>query len=117
MPLQLTRPLVFFDLETTGVDAKTARIIEISVAKHLTDGTVESKNRRFNPGMPIPPEARPVPVQILFGLPQGMSGKGLPQSIDHALVVHGIKVRPALFLSIPPYAGSATHIMPGQVLQ
>jgi DNA polymerase III epsilon subunit-like protein len=44
---------VFFDLETTGVDAKTARIIEVSVAKHLPDGTVESKTRRFNPGIPI----------------------------------------------------------------
>lgn len=60
MPIQLTRPLVFFDLETTGVDAKTARIIEISVAKHMPDGTVESKTRRFNPGMPIPAEATAV---------------------------------------------------------
>jgi len=60
MPIRLTRPLVFFDLETTGVDAKTARIIEISVAKHLPDGTVESKTRRFNPGMPIPDEATEV---------------------------------------------------------
>jgi DNA polymerase-3 subunit epsilon len=60
MPIRLTRPLVFFDLETTGVDAKTARIIEISVAKHLPDGTVESKTRRFNPGMPIPAEATEV---------------------------------------------------------
>jgi len=60
MPLVLTRPLVFFDLETTGLDAKSARIIEISVAKHLPDGTVESKTRRFNPGMPIPAEATEV---------------------------------------------------------
>jgi DNA polymerase-3 subunit epsilon len=60
MQIQLTRPLVFFDLETTGVDAKTARIIGISVAKHLPDGTVESKIRRYNPGMPIPAEATEV---------------------------------------------------------
>jgi DNA polymerase III epsilon subunit-like protein len=37
MPIQLSRPLVFFDLETTGVDVKEARIVEISVAKHLDD--------------------------------------------------------------------------------
>ena len=60
MPIQLSRPLVFFDLETTGVDVKEARIIEISVAKRLPDGSVESKTRRFNPGMPIPAGATAV---------------------------------------------------------
>ena len=60
MPIQLSRPLVFFDLETTGVDVGKARIVEISVAKHLPDGTVESKTRRLNPGVPIPPEATAV---------------------------------------------------------
>lgn len=60
MPIRLTRPLVFFDVETTGLDAKTARFVEISVAKHMLDGSVESKNGRFNSRMPIPAEAAAV---------------------------------------------------------
>lgn len=60
MPIQLSRPLVYFDLETTGVDVARDRIIEISVAKHHPDGKVESKTRRFNPGVPIPKEATAV---------------------------------------------------------
>ena len=60
MSIRLSRPLAFFDLETTGVNAKTARIIEVSVAKHWPDGMVESKTQRFNPGIPIPAEATAV---------------------------------------------------------
>lgn len=54
---QLDKPLVFFDLETTGKETKTARIVEISVTKILPDKTSQVKTRRFNPGEPIPAEA------------------------------------------------------------
>jgi DNA polymerase-3 subunit epsilon len=55
--LSLTRPLIFFDTETTGVDRINDRIIEISACKFFPDGTKEIKTRRFNPTIPIPPEA------------------------------------------------------------
>lgn len=55
MQLNLKNPLVFFDLETTGIDIVKDRIIEISYVKVFPNGTEESKTMRINPGMPIPP--------------------------------------------------------------
>lgn len=60
MKLHLTRPIVFFDLETTGTNINTDRIVEISVIKLMPDGRVSSKTRRINPEMPIPAEATAV---------------------------------------------------------
>ncbi len=51
------KPLVFFDLETTGTNMLTDRIVEISVVKLFPDGTREVKTRRINPEMHIPEEA------------------------------------------------------------
>jgi DNA polymerase-3 subunit epsilon len=56
----LTRPLAIIDLETTGTNAKEARIVEISVLKILPDGTTTLRTRRINPGVPIPPDATAV---------------------------------------------------------
>ncbi len=55
--LEITRPLVVFDLETTGLDPQRDRIIEISCVKLLPDGRREVRTRRLNPQMPIAPEA------------------------------------------------------------
>ena len=60
MNLQLKRPIIFFDLETTGVDTARDRIVEISMVKVMTDGTKQVKTRRINPEMPIPAEATAV---------------------------------------------------------
>lgn len=54
MKLQLKRPIVFFDLETTGTDVAKDRIVEISILKLHPDGKKEVKTRRVNPEMPIP---------------------------------------------------------------
>ncbi|MBR2904725.1 MAG: 3'-5' exonuclease [Lentisphaeria bacterium] len=51
------RPIVFFDLETTGVNIMTDRIIEISVVKIFPDGRREVKTRLVNPEMHIPEES------------------------------------------------------------
>src|SRR4051794_24967185 len=52
--LDLKRPLVFFDLETTGVDVAKDRIVEISATKLFPDGTKTELYHLINPGMPIP---------------------------------------------------------------
>ena len=52
--LQLTKPLAFIDLETTGVNLGTDRIIEIAIVKVLADGTRTTKRKLINPGIPIP---------------------------------------------------------------
>jgi len=52
--LQLQRPIAFFDLETTGVDAAKDRIIEIAVIKLHPGGGRDTWVRRVNPEMPIP---------------------------------------------------------------
>ncbi len=57
MELNLKNPLVFFDLETTGINIVTDRIVEISYLKIYPNGKEESKTRRINPEMPIPPES------------------------------------------------------------
>ena len=57
MKLKLKRPIVFFDLETTGVDASKDRIVEVSMIKIMPDGEEICKTRKLNPGMHIPEEA------------------------------------------------------------
>ena len=55
MKLQLTRPIAFIDLETTGINISTDRIVEIAIVKILPDGTKQVKRKLINPQMPIPP--------------------------------------------------------------
>ncbi|MEG2479561.1 MAG: exonuclease domain-containing protein [Mucinivorans sp.] len=52
--LKLKRPIIFFDIESTGLDISKDRIIEISLIKINPDGSKESKTRRINPTIPIP---------------------------------------------------------------
>lgn len=60
MKLNLKKPIVFFDLETTGVDVTNDHIVEISIIKVLPSGEEIEKTRRINPGVKIPPEATAV---------------------------------------------------------
>ena len=60
MKLKLNRPLCFFDLETTGVNVTTDRIVEIAVLKLNPDGNKEEKVWRINPECPIPAQASAV---------------------------------------------------------
>ena len=55
MELNLTRPICFFDLETTGTDVSRDRIVEISILKVWPNGNRESKTYLVNPTIPIPP--------------------------------------------------------------
>ena len=57
MQLKLKNPLVFFDLETTGINITKDRIVEISLLKVFPNGKEELKSRRINPEMPIPEQA------------------------------------------------------------
>lgn len=54
MQLKLSRPIIFFDLETTGVNVYTDRIVEISCVKVKPDGTHTEYVQRINPEMHIP---------------------------------------------------------------
>ena len=60
MKLNLKRPLVFFDLETTGVDTAKDRIVEISMVKVMPDGEEIVRTRLINPQMHIPEDATAV---------------------------------------------------------
>jgi DNA polymerase-3 subunit epsilon len=57
MKLQLTRPIIIFDLETTGINLTEDRVVEISLIKVMPDGKTETKTRRINPEMHIPEQA------------------------------------------------------------
>jgi DNA polymerase-3 subunit epsilon len=57
LPFKLDRPLAFLDLETTGLSTTSDRIIELALIRISPHGDVLEKERRFNPGIPIPPEA------------------------------------------------------------
>jgi len=54
MKLNLKNPLIFFDLETTGIDVTSDRIVEISYLKIYPNGDEESKTMKVNPTIPIP---------------------------------------------------------------
>lgn len=56
MKLNLRNPLIFFDLETTGIDVALDRIVEISYLKIYPNGDEESKTMKVNPTIPIPPK-------------------------------------------------------------
>lgn len=56
MELKLKRPIAFLDLETTGVNVSSDRIVELSVLKVSPNGKEEWMCTRINPEMPIPPK-------------------------------------------------------------
>ena len=60
MKLNLKRPLIFFDLETTGINVTSDRIVELCYIKVFPNGNEESKSMRINPEMPIPPHSTAV---------------------------------------------------------
>ncbi len=57
MKLNLTKPIVFFDLETTGINIAKDRVVEISILKVFPNGNKESKTWLVNPEIEIPKEA------------------------------------------------------------
>lgn len=60
MQLNLTKPICFFDLETTGINITNDRIVEISILKVHPNGKEESYTQRVNPTIPIPPQVTQV---------------------------------------------------------
>ena len=60
MELHLKKPIIFFDLETTGTNITKDRIVEISMIKIMPNGTENERTIRLNPEMPIPAEATAV---------------------------------------------------------
>ena len=57
MKLNLIRPLVILDIESTGVNPEIDRIIELSIMKIFSDGKEDIRTRRFNPQIKIPESA------------------------------------------------------------
>lgn len=60
MKLNVKKPIIFFDLETTGIDISRDRIVELCYIRLEPDGTKEEKSMRFNPTIPIPAQASEV---------------------------------------------------------
>jgi DNA polymerase-3 subunit epsilon len=54
MKLQLERPIAFIDLETTGINISTDKIVEIAIVRITPDGKKTVKRKLINPQMPIP---------------------------------------------------------------
>lgn len=76
--LKLKRPIVFFDLETTGLNTEKDRIIEIGVVRISPVKKQISYNRRLNPGIPIPAE-----VTAIHGITD-VDVAGMPSFADIA---------------------------------
>lgn len=55
--IELTKPICFFDLETTSIDRAVTRIVEISICKLYPNGGKDIKTRLINPEIPIPEES------------------------------------------------------------
>ena len=60
LPIKLARPVAFIDLETTGLNRSEDRIVELALLIVYPDGRAVDRVRRFNPEIPIPPEASAV---------------------------------------------------------
>lgn len=60
LPIELTRPIAFIDLETTGLNRNEDRVVELGLLVLHPDGHVVDRVRRFDPEIPIPPEATAV---------------------------------------------------------
>ena len=60
MKINLKNPLLFFDIESTGLNVSSDRIVEISALKLMPNGDQEIKTRRLNPTIPISPEAQKI---------------------------------------------------------
>lgn len=60
MKLNLKNPIIFFDIESTGLNVSSDRIVELSALKIFPNGDQELKTRRLNPIIPISPEAQAV---------------------------------------------------------
>jgi len=60
MQLNISRPICFFDLETTGIEVAKDRIVEISILKVFPGGKEETHTYRINPTIPIPPHVTEV---------------------------------------------------------
>jgi len=58
--MRLERPIIYYDIESTGVETENARIVELACIKYNVDGTQEEKTILVNPGVPIPKEASDV---------------------------------------------------------
>ena len=56
LPIGIDKPICFFDLETTGLEIATARIVSITIIKLYPNGKREAKSAVLNPTVPIPPE-------------------------------------------------------------
>ena len=57
LPLRLERPIVFLDIQTTGPDHRTARIVRLSTLRVEPDGTEQFRSQLVNPNSPISPGA------------------------------------------------------------
>ena len=58
--LQLEKPLVFFDIESTGTNVMKDRIVELAMIKLFPEGKMQEATLLINPMMPIPPESSEV---------------------------------------------------------
>ncbi len=82
MELNLTKPIVFIDLETTGLSITADRIVEISLIKILPGGNTEIKTERVNPTIPISPQAEAIHGISLDDLKEKPTFKELAPSLS-----------------------------------
>ncbi|WP_347158477.1 exonuclease domain-containing protein [Pontibacter chitinilyticus] len=85
MKLHLKRPIVFFDLETTGTDICKDRIVEISMLKVLPNGEEVLKTRRINPTIPIPLESSMIHKIYADDIKDAPTFKQLAHEVDQFL--------------------------------
>jgi len=81
MNLKLSKPLAFFDLETTGLNIALDRIVEISIVKIMPNGDKEIKTKLINPTIPIPKE-----VSLVHGITdEDVKDKATFKEVAHEL--------------------------------
>lgn len=86
--LKLNRPICFIDLETTGINLSSDRIIEIAIVKVLPDNTRQVKRKLINPLIPIPAASSAIhgiTDDMVKDLAQFQTGRKRDQTIHRKL--------------------------------
>lgn len=79
--LSLKRPIIFFDLESTGTDAAKDRIVEMALVKLYPDGKKDTYIKRVNPGVPIPASTTAI---------HGITDADVKDCVSFKQIAHGL---------------------------
>ena len=106
LKLKLDRPLVVFDIESTGVNPRQDRIIELAAVKLHPDGREETKTWLLNPTVKIPPETTVIGRNVKLYQGVTLGALSFPKDETTGMLMKGHKRHPNVEDNVVIYAGA-----------